>query len=111
VVAYWLSVLATALRQRQTLFPSFLLLDGPRKSIGAQDDLADTLYRQVETLAQAYGTRVQIIVSDSSVPTRIAKLYQHWQFSYTDPVVATIPHPGPAHVKTVEEIQIEERPS
>lgn len=103
VTAYWLTVLATALRERQTNYPTLLIIDTPRKSIGAQNArMADELYRQLDTLASEYGDRMQVIVADNDVPKDISKRWQDLRFDYDHPTVPTVPHPGPAGVTPID---------
>jgi hypothetical protein len=103
VTAYWLTVLATALRERQTSYPTLLIIDTPRKSIGAQNShMADELYRQLDTLASANGDRMQVILADNDIPRDISKRWQDLRFDYDHPTVPTVSHPGPAHVTTLD---------
>jgi AAA domain len=103
VTAYWLTVLATALRERQTKYPTLLIIDTPRKSIGAQNaQMADELYRQLDTLASAYGNRMQVIIADNDIPKDISKRWQDLRFDYEHPTVPSVPHPGPAGVTPLD---------
>ena len=103
VTAYWLTVLATALRERETNYPSLLIIDTPRKSIGSRNaQMADELYRQLDTLAAANGDRMQVIVADNDIPNDISKTWQDLRFDYDNPTVWTIAHPGPANVTTLD---------
>jgi len=104
VVAYWTTLLATGLRYRETFMPSLLLLDSPRKSIGAGEALAANLYQQLDTLAEIYRRDMQIIVADNSLPAEYSRRWQEIYFDYDNPVVRTIPHPGPAGVVTVDQL-------
>lgn len=103
VTAYWLTVLATALRERETKYPTLLIIDTPRKSIGVQNaQMADELYRQLDTLASAYGNRMQVIVADNDIPKDISKRWQDLRFDYEHPTVPSVPHPGPAGVTPLD---------
>jgi hypothetical protein len=104
VVAYWVTLLATALRQPTSLMPTLLILDSPRKSIGEGEALAANLYRQLDVLAETYRDRVQIIVADNGLPAEYSRRWQQFQFDYDRPVVHTVPHPGPASVITLEQM-------
>jgi hypothetical protein len=105
IVAYWVTLLATALREPTTLFPSILILDTPRKAMGAGEDLASRLYRQLATLTEAYEARgVQIIVADNELPSVYRKRWQELHFDYDEPAIPTVEHPGPGEVPTVESL-------
>ncbi|MFF5233913.1 hypothetical protein [Dactylosporangium sp. NPDC000521] len=102
IVGYWVTVVATALRQPTSDMPAFLILDTPRKSIGAGDALAVNLYRQLDILAESYKDRLQIIVADNGLPAEYARRWQQFVFDYPTPVVSTVAHPGPAEVVTLD---------
>ncbi|MFC0526571.1 AAA family ATPase [Phytohabitans kaempferiae] len=104
VVAYWVTLLATALRESTTLMPALLVLDSPRKSIGAGEALAANLYRQLDILAETYRGRVQIIVADNGLPDQYSRRWQELTFGYDRPVISSIPHPGPAEVVTLDQM-------
>ncbi|MFC6449262.1 AAA family ATPase [Cellulomonas gelida] len=104
VTAYWLAVVATALREGVETYPTLLIVDTPRKSIGAQNaDLADELYRQLDILAGVYGDRMQVIVADNDIPRDISKRWQEMRFDYPSPTVPTVAHPGPSRVKPIDQ--------
>ncbi|AEV81997.1 Laminin subunit beta-2 [Actinoplanes sp. SE50] len=107
VVAYWVSLISVALRDPATNMPGCLILDSPRKSIGAGEALAANLYRQLDTLAETYRDRLQLIVADNGVPTEYASRWQRLSFSYSEPVVASVEHPGPAEVVTLDRLASE----
>lgn len=103
ITAYWLTVLATALRERQTNYPTLLIIDTPRKSIGAQNaQMADELYHQLDILAATYGDRMQVIIADNDIPKDITKRWQDLRFDYEHPTIPTVPHPGPAGVTPLD---------
>ncbi|MDD7938679.1 AAA family ATPase [Actinomycetospora lutea] len=109
IVAYWVTLLATAARDTSLDHPRLLIIDSPRKSIGADEDLAENLYRQLDILAQTYKSTVQIIVADNKLPSRHAKRWQEIFFDYeTNPVLYAVPHPGPSKVRTLEGEQADE---
>ncbi|QCH23335.1 AAA family ATPase [Mycobacteroides salmoniphilum] len=104
VTAYWVTVLATALRERQTNYPTLLIIDSPRKSIGVLNShMVDELYRVLDTLAATYGRNMQVIVADNDIPSDISRRWQDLRFSYANPTVPTVAHPGPAKVRTLDE--------
>ncbi|CPS05928.1 AAA family ATPase [Mycobacteroides abscessus] len=103
VAAYWVTVLATALRERETNYPTLLIIDSPRKSIGSQNSrMVDELYNVLGTLAETYGDSMQVIVADNDIPSDISKRWQDIRFSYENPTVPTVTHPGPANVSTID---------
>ncbi|MET8083945.1 hypothetical protein [Micromonospora sp. NPDC005237] len=104
VVAYWVTLISVALRDPTSNMPACLVLDSPRKSIGAGEALAANLYRQLDILAETYKGRVQIIVADNGVPAEYAKRWQRLSFSYQEPVVRSVKHPGPAEVITLDRL-------
>ena len=75
-VAYYLATLVMAIRDRQILTPSFMMLDSIRKASGAErDDLAraEHIYSYLRTLhaAQPAGRpegQLQLIVVDNDLP-------------------------------------------
>jgi len=96
ILGYWVTLLAAAIRHPETLFPAFLLIDSPRSSIGAEEALAENLYRQLETLVDSNRKRLQIVVGDNELPASYKKRHKEILFNYDNPVVTTIAHPGPA---------------
>ncbi|KAA0120508.1 AAA family ATPase [Mycolicibacterium sp. P9-22] len=105
VTAYWVTVLATALRERETNYPTLLILDSPRKSIGSQNSqMVNELYRQLDILAESYGNNMQVIVADNDIPTDISKRWQDLRFDYDHPTVATVRHPGLASVTPIDRV-------
>lgn len=108
VVAYWVTLLATALRDPAIQMPALVIIDSPRKSIGEGEALAANLYRQLDVLAETYRDRVQIIVADNGLPTQYSRRWQELQFDYEHPVINSVPHPGPARVVTLDQM-IKER--
>lgn len=94
-VAYWLTLMTVVLRRRDTEYPAFLLMDSPRTSLN-DDQLAAALYRRIVTRVEAAEDRLQIIIGDNELPSTYRRQYEQIDFSYEDPTISTIPHPGPA---------------
>ncbi len=78
-VAYYLAVLVTALRDREVLTPSFLMLDSIRKDYGAgEKDLAraERIYSYLRTLQDmrhtpsGLGADFQLLVVDNDLPAQ-----------------------------------------
>jgi hypothetical protein len=102
-VAYWLTLLTVAGRRRDTRFPAFLVLDSPRIAVSTAEDIAGQMYRRFVTQVDAAPGRFQFIVADNELPAGITRDFDEMAFSYEDPTIATIPHPGPAHVQALAE--------
>lgn len=98
-VAYWTSLIAVALRERDVPYPTFLLIDSPRLALNEEQDLSSGLYRRLVTLAEANAGRVQMIIADHALPATYRKDYTEIDFSYTKPSISTIKHPGKGVVK------------
>lgn len=101
-VAYWITLVTVAARRRDTLYPGFLMLDSPRLALNAEEDIAGQMYRRFAIQAAASPGRLQFIVSDNELPQRIERTFDERKFSYDHPTIASIDHPGPAHVETLE---------
>jgi hypothetical protein len=99
-VAYWLTLVTVALRRHDTEYPAFLLIDGPRTSLN-DDQLSDALYRRIVTQVDAASGQLQIILGDRELPSAYRRDYQQIDFSYENPTIGTVPHPGPAAVKPI----------
>jgi hypothetical protein len=100
-VAYWTSLLAVALRMRDTSYPAFLLIDSPRLALNTAENLAEALYRRLVGQADANPGRLQYIVADNELPQTYRRSYSEIDFTYDNPTVATVHHPGPAAVTTI----------
>lgn len=95
-LAYHLANLQYALTS-DLAYPGLLIVDSPRKNIGqtAEDvAVAREVYTSFVRLAQESGDSVQLIIADNSVPAFAAEGYSELHFSYEDPVVPGVPHPG-----------------
>lgn len=103
ICSYWVAMLSVALRDGQTLYPTLLILDTPRKSIGEKNArLVDQLYRELDTLSIAYPGRLQVIIADNDIPAKLSSNWRAVRFDYQNPTVPTVPHPGEANVVTVD---------
>lgn len=105
-VAYWLTLMTVALRRRDTKYPAFLLIDSPRTSLN-DDQLAAALYRRIVTRVGAAEDRLQIIIGDNELPSTYRRQYEQIDFSYENPTISTVSHPGPA-VETLTPDESEE---
>jgi rubrerythrin len=100
-VAYWVSLMTVSLRRRDTYMPAFLLLDSPRLALNAEEDIAAQMYRRFVTQVGVTAGRLQFIVADNELPAGLAGTFSEVTFSYDSPTIASVEHPGPAHVETL----------
>ncbi|MGW6488166.1 AAA family ATPase [Streptomyces sp. NPDC055056] len=103
-VAYWTALIAVALRERDVPYPTFLLIDSPRLALNEEQDLTSGLYRRLVTLAEANAGKVQIIIADHELPAAYRKNYAQIVFSYNEPTVKSIKHPGKGQVKPLASV-------
>jgi AAA domain len=101
--AYFLAGLTFALRApTDTYLPPFMVIDSPKKNFGAGSDdrgAADRFYRWLRRLQDQYGkSSFQLIVADNDVPEP-GKEFPITSFTYQDPLIDDLPHPGPDQVK------------
>jgi len=97
-VAYHLTLLTFALRERTILMPYLLIIDSPRKNLGQREEdesLAGRLYRRLRILVDTYGARSQLIVADND-----SRYHEEWfsnviELSYERPLIPDLHHPGP----------------
>ncbi|WP_182263129.1 ATP-binding protein [Rhodococcus sp. UFZ-B548] len=101
-VAYWSSLLAVALRRRDTMYPAFLMIDSPRLALNTATEVTERLYRRLVSLAEANPGRVQFVIADNELPSEYRGAYDQIDFDYSSPTIDTIAHPGPAGVVTVD---------
>jgi hypothetical protein len=101
--AYWVSLLSVGLRYTETFYPGLMILDTPRKSIGAANaEIIGRLYTELDILAASYPDRVQVIVADNDIPASISSRWHDIGFDYDNPTVGSIVHPGEAQVSVLE---------
>lgn len=108
-VAYHLTLLRYALTARDTFLPQMLIIDTPRKNLGANDadqEIGNRIFSQIETLANASPDRVQFIIADNDLPVlrekskrRPTSWYSSIQLSYTTPLLPDVEHPGPEAIE------------
>lgn len=102
-VAYWLSLLTIAVRRGDTYLPAFLLLDSPRLALNTAEDIAAQMYRRFVTQVAVKPGRLQFIVADNQLPAEYDRDFAEIDFSYENPTVSTVGHPGPAQVITLDD--------
>jgi hypothetical protein len=100
-VAYWISLLAVALRRGDTYYPTLLIIDTPQLALNNQEQITIPLYQRLVNQADASRGQVQFIIADNQLPIDYRQGYAQKDFSYDHPTVSTIPHPGPAAVRPI----------
>lgn len=101
-VAYWLSLLAVALRRRDTSYPAFLMLDSPRTSLNEEIETAAAMYARFTTLADANRDRLQFLIADNELPAHLRRDFAEIDFDFANPTIRTVSHPGPGQVELLE---------
>jgi hypothetical protein len=103
--AYYLAGFSFALRAPQeTLLPLLMLIDTPRKNFGSNPDdrhTSERIYRWMRRLQDTYGAGAfQLIVADNDIPVE-AEQFNVKSFSYEQPLIEDLRHPGPDAVQTL----------
>lgn len=96
-IAYHMALLTLGLSRRDTRIPSLLVLDSPRKNLGATapDQFhAGQFYRWIGTLVAAHQDRSQIIIADNDPPLQGVPISEEIRVSHDSPTVPGLPHPG-----------------
>ena len=103
-VAYWTTLLTVAIRTTgyHNDYPTLLIIDTPQLALNAQVPLNNAVYHRLST-QQDVGKRgeVQLIIADNTVPAAYERAFAQEEFSYARPTISSVPHPGPARVKTI----------
>ncbi|MCJ0905248.1 ATP-binding protein [Rhodococcus sp. ARC_M6] len=108
-VAYSLTLLAFGLDHSEVLTPSLLVIDSPRKAFGNNDsdrERAAQIYDHFRTLATTYGKRLQLIIADNDPPPISSESFGKVEFTYENPMVPGVVHPGPDHVDRIGDEQV-----
>jgi hypothetical protein len=98
--AYYLAVLGNSLSDSSISLPGFVMIDGPRTSLGntPEDQAAgDRLYYRFSILADSYPD-AQIILADNGLPNTSAFGKERpniINLSYASPLLQDVAHPGP----------------
>ena len=103
-VAYWTTLLTVAIRSSgyHNDYPTLLIVDTPQLALNAQVTLSEALYHRLSTQQDASGrSEVQLIIADNAIPDGYERAFAQEPFSYERPTISTVPHPGPAGVKTL----------
>lgn len=107
-VAYWCSLIAVAMRRRDTLYPAFLVIDTPQLALNEATNLTAAMYRMLATQVSARPGELQIIVADHKLPEHYRGEFDEIQFNYDRPTISTIEHPGPARIELIHETDDED---
>lgn len=100
-VAYWMSLLAVAVRMNDTSYPGFLMIDSPRLAVSSSEDISGQMYSRFVTQVGVVEGRLQFVIADNEMPSSYVREFTEFKFSYDDPTVSTVPHPGPAAVTPI----------
>ena len=95
-VAYWMSLIAVAVRLNDTPYPGFLLIDSPQLALSSAEGISSQMYSRFATQVGVVKGRLQFIVADNKLTKDLVKEFTELNFSYDNPTIGTIKHPGPA---------------
>jgi hypothetical protein len=105
-VSYWTTLLTVAIRTTgyHNDYPTLLIIDTPQLALNAQVPLNNAVYHRLSTQQDA-GKRgeVQLIIADNAVPDAYEHAFAQEEFNYSRPTISSVPHPGPAGVKTIHD--------
>lgn len=95
-VAYHLALLTVALAHRDTNLPALLVIDTPRKNLGAGYDqtFANRIYRQIVALNDVYAGQFQLLIADNDPPPTPIAGSGEIHLDYEHPLVPGVEHPG-----------------
>lgn len=101
-VAYSLALLTTAIDDPNVDLPTLLIIDSPQNAIGGSQldqELSQRIYQRFRTLADGYGSRLQLIIADNSLPPTSGpatwNTLNQIQLGYGyEAAVPGVPHPG-----------------
>ncbi len=105
-VAYSLSLLEFGITHPAVRVPSMLIIDSPRKASGSNlDDQArgHRTYQRFQTLAEAHGSQVQLIIADNDSAPIPGAAFGKIELDYDNPLVPGVAHPGPEHTHRAED--------
>jgi hypothetical protein len=97
-VAYWMSLVAVATRLNDTVYPAFLMIDSPRLAVSSSENISGQMYSRFVTQVGVMPGRLQFVIADNEMPKDYVREFTEFKFSYTDPTIHTVQHPGPADV-------------
>jgi hypothetical protein len=102
-VAYHLAALVFTLTSPTAKLPTLLMIDAPRKNLGADDDdqsIGVHLYERLAALHREHGEECQLLLADNDVPD-VARSFVRYQLSYVEPLIVDAEHPGPDNVERI----------
>ncbi len=102
-VAYHLALLTFGLGPDPTHIPNLLIIDSPRKNLGAEDEdqqHARRFYDWITTLTKAYSKPFQVIVADNDPPPSRIEAHRI-ELSYDEPLIRDLKHPGPEGASSI----------
>ncbi|GAA4181165.1 hypothetical protein GCM10022252_05090 [Streptosporangium oxazolinicum] len=104
-IAYWCSLIAVAMRRRDTIYPAFIVIDSPRLALNTAVHLAEAMYARLTIQVNAMPGRLQLIIADNELPDNYRGGREQIDFDYATPTVSTIDHPGPAQVSPISVVE------
>lgn len=100
-VAYWTSLVRVSLLMQDSLYPAFLMIDSPRLALNTSGSIAAAIYQHLANIVKEFPGKLQLIISDNEIPESYKRDFDELVFTYDNPTVSTVAHPGPARVKTI----------
>jgi hypothetical protein len=61
------------------------------------------MYRRFVTQVSVTPGRLQFIVADNELPREYGRQFTELTFTYEQPTVSSVEHPGPARVQTIDD--------
>ena len=77
------------------------MIDSPRLAVSSTEDITGQMYLRFVTQVGVTKGRLQFIVADNELPRSYAREFTEFKFSYENPTISTIAHPGPAEVTPI----------
>jgi hypothetical protein len=104
-VAYHVAGLRYGIQQGDSLLPLFLMIDSPRKNLGAENvddkEIGGQIYTRFRAMQDANPQGFQLIVADNDVPLGVND-FNAIHLDYEHPLVPGVLHPGPGRVEPIE---------
>ncbi|MCY7297924.1 MAG: hypothetical protein LH616_01770 [Ilumatobacteraceae bacterium] len=103
-----MSLVAVAVRLNDTPYPGFLLIDSPQLALSSAEGISSQMYNRFATQVGVVKGRLQFIVADNKLTKDLTNEFTELNFSYDNPTISTIEHPGPAVKPLVAEPEAED---
>ncbi|MFI9811584.1 hypothetical protein [Saccharothrix variisporea] len=107
-VAFSLALLNYTVHHAEVALPNLLILDSPRKGIGRTEqedrDLWEGIFRRLQTLADAFGGRAQLLVADNDAELGGEKGFAVIRLTEKDSAVPGVPNTGVGSQVKVEDL-------